>query len=54
MGPGDTFDGVGTTSIGNFCPDDVPPEISCPPDIELCEEGGDTGFATATDNCDLQ
>jgi Dockerin type I domain len=36
--------------------DDIPPEISCPPDITLaCTEPTDpshTGTATATDNCD--
>ncbi|MFH1312217.1 MAG: FlgD immunoglobulin-like domain containing protein [Candidatus Eisenbacteria bacterium] len=34
--------------------DDVPPEITCPPDVDYeCDSIGDFGYATATDNCDL-
>ncbi|MEM7395379.1 MAG: hypothetical protein AAF492_23855, partial [Verrucomicrobiota bacterium] len=31
--------------------DNTPPEITCPPDIVICDESEPTGTATATDNC---
>jgi hypothetical protein len=46
------FGTLGNRCANTICFDNVDPEITCPADIELCEEGANTGQSMTSDDCD--